>query len=227
VTTDPRPPRQIDDRLPRELERICLKALARRVTDRYTTASDLAEDLQQFLDGAVGHAPQGAPRSGRRAEPPAENASLLDQVWDHLDPSLQDAFLLAYNKKRREGGERISTRDLFQALVRIKDDSVGRLLAALPAGSLPEPAGADVPIELHVLEGPHLLSDCVAESLSQFLEGPPLPRKLTSADLFVDIGKHGHGPSVMMLREHGVTAEELERKVREIGLPVLRRKKQM
>jgi serine/threonine protein kinase len=33
-----RPPRQIDDTIPRELERICLKALAKRATERYPTA---------------------------------------------------------------------------------------------------------------------------------------------------------------------------------------------
>jgi serine/threonine protein kinase/formylglycine-generating enzyme required for sulfatase activity len=48
ATTDPRPPRQIDDRIPRELERICLKALAPRMVDRYTTALDFAGDLRRF-----------------------------------------------------------------------------------------------------------------------------------------------------------------------------------
>ncbi len=49
ATQDPKPPRQIDDQIPRELERICLKAMARRTTDRYTTARDLADDLRQYL----------------------------------------------------------------------------------------------------------------------------------------------------------------------------------
>ncbi len=44
-----RPPRQVDDRIPRELDRICLKALAKRASDRYSTARDLAEDLRYFL----------------------------------------------------------------------------------------------------------------------------------------------------------------------------------
>ncbi len=47
---DPRPPRQANDRIPRELERICLKALSRRTTDRYTTALDMAEDLRHFIE---------------------------------------------------------------------------------------------------------------------------------------------------------------------------------
>jgi serine/threonine protein kinase len=44
-----RPPRQIDDRIPKELERICLKALSKRATERYTTAKDMADDLRHFL----------------------------------------------------------------------------------------------------------------------------------------------------------------------------------
>ncbi|MGA2253477.1 MAG: serine/threonine-protein kinase, partial [Thermoguttaceae bacterium] len=44
-----RPPRQLDDSIPKELERICLKALSKRATDRYTTALDMAEDLRHFL----------------------------------------------------------------------------------------------------------------------------------------------------------------------------------
>jgi formylglycine-generating enzyme required for sulfatase activity len=46
-----RPPRQLDDSIPRELDRICLKALATRASDRYSTALDLAEDLRHWLVG--------------------------------------------------------------------------------------------------------------------------------------------------------------------------------
>src|SRR5262249_31451698 len=44
----PRPPRTLDDAIPRELERICLKCLAKAVADRYPTAADLAEDLRRW-----------------------------------------------------------------------------------------------------------------------------------------------------------------------------------
>jgi eukaryotic-like serine/threonine-protein kinase len=53
VHAEPRPPRQIDDTIPRELERICLKALAKRASERYSTARDLAEDLLHFLKTAT------------------------------------------------------------------------------------------------------------------------------------------------------------------------------
>ncbi|MGO9914470.1 MAG: protein kinase domain-containing protein [Isosphaeraceae bacterium] len=48
-SVDPRPLRQIDDTIPKELERICLKALSKRATERYCTASDMALDLRHFL----------------------------------------------------------------------------------------------------------------------------------------------------------------------------------
>ena len=49
-----RPPRQIDDTIPKELERICQKALSKRASDRYSTAKDMAEDLRLFLQTTVG-----------------------------------------------------------------------------------------------------------------------------------------------------------------------------
>ncbi len=52
ATVEPRPPRQIDDTIPKELERICLKAMSKRSTDRFTTARDMADELREFLKSA-------------------------------------------------------------------------------------------------------------------------------------------------------------------------------
>jgi eukaryotic-like serine/threonine-protein kinase len=49
TTVEAKPPRQADDTIPKELERICLKALSKRATDRFTTAKDFADDLRHFL----------------------------------------------------------------------------------------------------------------------------------------------------------------------------------
>ncbi len=46
---DPRPPRQVRPKLPAELERICLKCLEKRQTDRHASAAELSEDLQSWL----------------------------------------------------------------------------------------------------------------------------------------------------------------------------------
>jgi hypothetical protein len=62
-TSEPRPPRQLNDAIPKELDRICLKGLALRASDRYSTASDFADDLREWLSTAkastaVQHHPQ-------------------------------------------------------------------------------------------------------------------------------------------------------------------------
>lgn len=48
---EPRPPRSLNDRLPRDLETACLKAMAKEPARRYASAEALAEDLRRFLRG--------------------------------------------------------------------------------------------------------------------------------------------------------------------------------
>ena len=55
TTFETRPLRQHDDAIPKELERICLKCLSKRASERYSTAGDMAEDLRYFLAESAGH----------------------------------------------------------------------------------------------------------------------------------------------------------------------------
>jgi len=48
---DPRPPRRLNEHIPRDLETICLQALAKSRARRYASAGDLAADLRRFLLG--------------------------------------------------------------------------------------------------------------------------------------------------------------------------------
>jgi serine/threonine protein kinase len=48
---EPRPPRQLNDKVPRELETVCLKAMSKAPARRYATAGELADDLRRWLRG--------------------------------------------------------------------------------------------------------------------------------------------------------------------------------
>jgi serine/threonine protein kinase len=82
ATHDPRPPRQVRDSIPKELERICLKALSRRVTDRYATAMDMAADLRQFQRGA-----------GKPVEAPEGPAKIVPKVLRSFDANHTGFFV--------------------------------------------------------------------------------------------------------------------------------------
>ncbi len=69
ATTEARPPRQIDDTIPKELERICQKALSKRASERYNTAKDMAEDLRLFLQTAGAPVTLAAPAAALSTPP--------------------------------------------------------------------------------------------------------------------------------------------------------------
>jgi tRNA A-37 threonylcarbamoyl transferase component Bud32 len=48
---EPRPPRQLNDKIPRDLETICLKAMKKSPARRYANAQALADDLRRFQAG--------------------------------------------------------------------------------------------------------------------------------------------------------------------------------
>lgn len=50
---EPAPPRWRNHRVPRPLEAICLKAMAKRAGDRFASARELAEECERFLHGTA------------------------------------------------------------------------------------------------------------------------------------------------------------------------------
>jgi tetratricopeptide (TPR) repeat protein/predicted Ser/Thr protein kinase len=107
IRFDPRPLRQYDDTIPKELNRICLKALSKRASERHSTAKDLADELRQFL------AQQQPTSNGIGAN------SITPVVQRH--PQVAEAHRLCLNgryywNKRTEDGLRKSIACYYQAL---------------------------------------------------------------------------------------------------------------
>ena len=48
---EPTPPRRLHNRIPRSLEAICLKCLAKDPAQRYSSSRELGDDLRRFLAG--------------------------------------------------------------------------------------------------------------------------------------------------------------------------------
>jgi tetratricopeptide (TPR) repeat protein len=51
LSEEPRPPRQLNDQIPRDVETICLKALAKEPSRRYQSAAEFADDLRRWQRG--------------------------------------------------------------------------------------------------------------------------------------------------------------------------------
>ena len=66
LDVEPVPPRKLNRRIPRPLELICMKCLAKSPADRYPSADALADDLEHFLK-----------REDIAARPP----NLLQRIW--------------------------------------------------------------------------------------------------------------------------------------------------
>ncbi|MEM7559833.1 MAG: serine/threonine-protein kinase [Planctomycetota bacterium] len=67
---EPLPPSRFDDRIPKSLEAVCLKAMHRDPEHRYASAQAMADDLDRFLDGSEVDArlPSAAHRAWRQAK---------------------------------------------------------------------------------------------------------------------------------------------------------------
>ncbi|MBC8115454.1 MAG: protein kinase [Candidatus Saccharimonas sp.] len=112
----PKPPRQIDDQIPRELESICFKCLSKSVDDRYSTARDLSDDLREWLTSQPATEDSS---SSRRARPP--------------------------NSRENEGRGRVRRRLIGICVALLLCTSAVLLAVSLPFGTMEDDLKGNVP----------------------------------------------------------------------------------
>lgn len=157
---DPLPPRSLAPGIPRDLETICLRALAREPARRYPSAREFGEDVQRFLEGKPVRARPVSPlekawRWCRRR--PAVAAALTFAVLA-LVAGTVISLLLASEARKAAGRAGLSEararraaedtrRALYSAtMLRVQDDlQAGSPLAAgALAKQIPEPGATDL-----------------------------------------------------------------------------------
>ncbi len=142
---EPIPPRQRDRTVPRELERICLKCLSKRMTDRYATARDLAEDLRNWLNS------EGRENHGDRATPPEQDNRLPPK-----GPLTDDSGVLTRVRVRPKGLRAfdVDDRDFFLGLLPGPRDRDGLPESLRFWKARIEPGAHEAPFSVGLLCGP-------------------------------------------------------------------------
>jgi formylglycine-generating enzyme required for sulfatase activity len=205
---EPVPPRQLDNTIPRELERICLKALSKRASERYQTALALAEDLQHYEVLLLGPRAQqrGRDASGATAalpspagnEPVSQPCAIVPKGLRSFDAADADFFLELLPGPRDRMGlpeglrfwkTRIEADDLqdpFPVGVLYGPSGCGKS-SLVKAGLLPRLAGSVLPVYVEATQDD--LEGRLLRSLRRQCPNLPAALALTEALAFLRKGR--------------------------------------
>ena len=136
-----------------------------------------------------------------------------------LTEELVDILGLAELISRRKGKNRTSTRDFFTALNSVKPNSLKNLLAELNIKkALPKEIDTKILDIPRSFSNNRVLSGCLTESLTELSKINDQEDTISTADMFIDVSKHGKGKSVAKLRKKGVGVNEINRYVEEFEI---------
>ncbi|MGE0761140.1 MAG: serine/threonine-protein kinase, partial [Pirellulaceae bacterium] len=180
LTSEVRPPRQVRPQLPAELERICLKTLAKRMSDRYSTALDLAGDLRALLLDW-----ESAPLTGSQRTP-ADGASDRTPQRRRERAKIVPKGLRAYDE---------NDADFFLELVPGPRDRRGIPEAVRFWTTRIEQTDSDATFTVGLVYGP---SGCGKSSLGRAGRLPHLPGHVVTAYV---VANQDEPPAVALLRQ--------------------------
>ncbi len=107
---DPRPPRSVESQVPAELERICLKCLNKQVAERYTTAKDLAADIEAWLE--TQRTPAPSPSVATHEVPARQRSRWLIFVIVVVGALMFAAYLIRGNRPQEAVPENLTNESL-------------------------------------------------------------------------------------------------------------------
>ncbi len=207
----PKPPRQIDSGIPRELERICLKCVSKKMSERYTTAGDLADDLRHWLEtrnaseqSATENSVLQSNASSETTEPaPTESpAKIVPKGLRSFDAHDADFFLELLPGPRDRSGlpenirfwkrrlEEMDPDETFPVAILYGPSGCGKS-SLVKAGLVPRLAGHVVPVYVEATAG---------DTEVRLLKGlrkqcPALPHDASLPEIFERLRKEERLPS--------------------------------
>jgi serine/threonine protein kinase/predicted ATPase len=130
---EPQPPRQLVGTIPLELERVCLKALAKRFQDRYTTATDFAEDLRRVVQSHAGSSSSWSSPPSLIETPKSELRPAPSASFQRDSPLSSSSRRLTREAERRQVTVLVCGCDLFESEAYLGDLDAEEQAEALTA----------------------------------------------------------------------------------------------
>lgn len=105
----------------------------------------------------------------------------------------------------------------------LKPGGISDFFVELPDGVLPEFAPQNVPMQANALSVLDSFSPCINSAMDNLTPRISEGETLSSEDVFIDIARYASGKSTQRLRCHGVSKEDVEKIVRQLGWKLIER----
>jgi TIR domain len=148
---------------------------------------------------------------------------LLKPIWHHIDEDLRKIFVIAATLAKMESKNYVSTTNFVKALMFLKPGKISDFFSRLPEGALPDSVPNNIPMHVSTLQSLDSLSPCINSAMKNLTPKISNEEKLSSEDVYIDIARFATGKSTQRLRSHGVSKQDVEKIVQQLGWQLVER----